>query len=210
MRKKILFLAAVVGFMCTSLSPGRVQAHCDTVTGPVAVEAFQALESGDVTPLLKWVPKADEEAIRSAFNKARAVRLKGEDAAELADHYFLETLIRIHRAGEGAPYSGLKSGDDVDHAVKLADLALKDGDIDNLINILNGAMANGIRQRFKHTREAAKHAGDSVEAGRDYVASYVDFTHYVEGLHGIITGASGHGGGCKIGGGAGKPAEHGH
>ena len=210
MRRKFLSLAALIGFLCTSLPPVGAQAHCDTVTGPVAVEALRALDSGDVTPLLKWIPAADEDAIREAFTKARAVRVKGEDAAELADHYFLETLIRIHRAGEGAPYTGLKSGDNVDHAVKLADLALQDGDIENLVTILNGAMANGIRQRFKHTGEAAKHAGDSVEAGRDYVAAYVNFTHYVEGLHGIITGAAGHGGGCKISSGGDKPAEHGH
>ena len=85
-----------------------VFAHCDTLDGPVVKTARAALEKGDVTPILKWVKKENEAEIRDLFKKTLSVRSKGKEAQELADMYFLETLVRVHRAGEGEPYTGLK------------------------------------------------------------------------------------------------------
>lgn len=167
-------------------------AHCDTLDGPVVQTARTALEKGDITPLLKWVQADDEKEIRVAFQKTLVVRTKGAEAKELADMYFFETLVRIHRAGEGAPYNGLKSGAAVDPAVALADKALEGESVDKLVGVLSKAMSNGIRERFQHASETREHANDSVAAGREYVKAYVIFTHYVEGLHAIITGGGGH------------------
>ena len=180
-----------IGLLCTALSKNAF-AHCDTLDGPVVQTARIALEKGDVTPLLKWVHADDEKKIRVAFQKTLAVRAKGAEAKELADMYFFETLVRIHRAGEGAPYTGLKPGDAVDPAVALADKALESGSVDKLVNVLTKAMANGIRERFQHASETRDHADDSVVAGREFVESYVVFTHYVEGLHGLIKGGAAH------------------
>ena len=167
-------------------------AHCDTLDGPVVKTARVALDKGDITPLLKWVRPSDEKEIRDAFEMTLAVRAKGGKARELADMYFFENLVRIHRAGEGAPYTGLKPGVAIDPAVALADKALEDGSIDKLVNVLTNAMAKGIRERFQHANETQKHANESVEAGRKFVESYVIFTHYVEGLHGLIKGGAAH------------------
>jgi hypothetical protein len=167
-------------------------AHCDTLDGPVVKAARVALDKGDITPLLKWVRPSDEKEIRDAFEMTLAVRAKGGKARELADMYFFENLVRIHRAGEGAPYTGLKPGVAIDPAVALADKALEDGSIDKLVNVLTNAMAKGIRERFQHANETQKHANESVEAGRKFVESYVIFTHYVEGLHGLIKGGAAH------------------
>ena len=167
-------------------------AHCDTLDGPVVKTARVALDKGDITPLLKWVRPSDEKEIRDAFEMTLVVRAKGGKARELADMYFFENLVRVHRAGEGAPYTGLKPGVAIDPAVALADKALKDGSIDKLVNVLTNAMAKGIRERFQHANETQKHANESVEAGRKFVESYVIFTHYVEGLHGIIKGGAAH------------------
>ena len=180
-----------IGLLCTALSKNAL-AHCDTLDGPVVKAARIALEKGDVTPLLKWVHADDERKIRVAFQKTLAVRAKGAEAKELADMYFFETLVRIHRAGEGAPYTGLKPGETVDPAVALADKALESGSVDKLADVLTKAMANGIRERFQHAIETQEHTDDSVAAGREFVEAYVIFTHYVEGLHAIIKGSGGH------------------
>ncbi len=179
--------------------PATALAHCDTLDGPVVKTARIALKKGDVTPLLKWVQADDEEEIRIAFQKTLAVRAKGAEAKELADRYFFETLVRIHRAGEGAPYTGLKPGEAVDPAVALADRALESGSVDKLVDIMTKAMAIGIRERFQHASKTQKHADDSLAAGREFVEAYVIFTHYVEGLHAIIKGSgSHHGGEAKV------------
>ena len=169
-----------------------IYAHCDTLDGPVVETAKKALASGDVTSLLKWVPADDEQMIRTAFQKTLEVRKLGTQARDLADMYFFETLVRIHRAGEGAPYTGLKPVTAVDPAVALADKALENGSVDKLVNILTDATSKGIRERFHRALKAKKHADESVAAGREFVESYVIFTHYVEGLHTIIKGASEH------------------
>ena len=190
-RPHIMVVLWGIGLLCITLSTNAFS-HCDTLDGPVVQTARIALEKGDVTPLLKWVREKDEKEIQDAFEKTLAVRTKGSEAKELADMYFFETLVRIHRAGEGAPYTGLKPGEAIDPAVALADKALESGSVDKLVDVLTKAMANGIRERFQHTSETQSHADDSVVAGREFVEAYVIFTHYVEGLHGIIKGSGGH------------------
>lgn len=89
-------------FVALLLAPITTFAHCDTLDGPVVAAARKALDSGNVNLILVWVQKKDEGEIRNMFQKAVAVRKAGGQAKELADMYFFETLVRIHRAGEGA------------------------------------------------------------------------------------------------------------
>jgi hypothetical protein len=167
-------------------------AHCDTLDGPVVETARQALAAGDVTPVLKWVPNNDEQLIRTAFQNTMEVRKLGGQAQKLADLYFLETLVRIHRAGEGASYTGLKPGAEVDPAIAMADKALESGSVDKLVGVLTDATAKGIRERFRRALETKKHADERVTAGREFVEAYVIFTHYVEELHGSVEGGTEH------------------
>ena len=95
------------------LAPRLASAHCDTLDGPVVKTAAKALETGKVAPVLAWVKAEDEAAIKTAFAETLAVRKLGPAAKELADRYFFETAVRLHRAGEGASYTGLVEGDEV-------------------------------------------------------------------------------------------------
>jgi len=175
----IVILFVTVIFML----PDIAVAHCDTLDGPVVETASQALEKGDITPVLKWVRKEDETEIKAQFDKTLAVRKQGKEARELADMYFFESLVRIHRAGEGAPYTGLKAAGTVEPSVAAADKALESGSAENLVKLVTEAAAKGIRERFAHAAETKKHADHGVEYGRKFVAAYVEFTHYVERLH---------------------------
>lgn len=82
--------------------------HCDTMDGPVVKAAKRALETGNVNLILPWVPKKSEAELKKAFNKTLRVSKLGKGATELADYWFFETAVRVHREGEGAPYTGLK------------------------------------------------------------------------------------------------------
>jgi len=183
-------LRMLVGAMVVLLFPTSVFAHCDTLDGPVAVEAKAALEKNDVTPLLKWVTPANEAAIKEAFAHTQQVRKLSPQARELADMYFLETLVRLHRAGEGAPYTGLKpAGTELDHAVVAADEALASGSDEELVQLLTDAARHGLHERFTRVRQAREHVNESVAAGRAYVAAYVEYVHYAERVHQAIVGA---------------------
>jgi hypothetical protein len=185
MRSKIIFIStvAVIAAIYFFL-PRAANAHCDTMDGPVVMAAKQALEKGDVTPVLRWVKKEDEETIHVAFKKTVMVRNKGPEAKELADMYFFETVVRLHRAGEGEPYTGLKpAGTELEPAVVAADKALESGSAEALIELVTDDMTKGIRERFAHAVAARKHVDKSIEAGREFVAAYVEFVHYVERLH---------------------------
>ena len=174
--------------LVTSLVGARiVGAHCDTLDGPVVATARIALERGDVAPVLKWVSPGHEQEIRTVFANVMAVRELSSQAREMADRYFFETLVRIHREGEGAPFTGLKPAGAVDPAVAMADQALEDGSVDGLANALSKHVEEGVRERFARALEARKHADENVDAGREFVEAYVQFTHYVERLHLIAT-----------------------
>jgi len=167
-------------------------AHCDTLGGPVVTDARAALASGDVTPVLKWVQPGDEPEVRAAFARTLAVRGLSDEARELADSYFFESLVRIHRAGEGAPFTGLKPAGAVDPAVALADQALATGSVETLTSAMQTHVAEGIQERFERAATANEHKADSVAAGREFVAAYVAYTHYVEGLHQAAVSAASH------------------
>lgn len=187
-RRTVMSGILVVGI--SVLIAGSALAHCDTTSGPIIPEAKAALNKGDVTPILKWVKKENEAEINTAFAKAVAVRAKGPEAKELADQYFLETLIRLHRAGEGAPYTGIKD-EPVAPIIALADKSLADSSAAEMIKKMNHHMAEAVTQKFNKALEAKKQKDKSVEAGREYVEAYVAYTHYVEGIHAAIKSAGG-------------------
>ena len=192
--KSALRMMQITIVICVAiLIPNPASAHCDTLNGPVIAAAKLALNNGDVTPVLKWVKPEHEAEIRQSFARTMKVRGQGAEAQDLADNYFFETLVRLHRAGEGAPYTGLKS-EPVEPQIAATDKALETGSAEPLVKMVTEDAANGIRQRFAHAAEARKHASDSVNAGREYVAAYVELTHYVEGLHGATSGGGVHGG----------------
>jgi hypothetical protein len=163
--------------------PPLVWGHCDTLDGPVVIDAKAALAKGDIAPVLKWIPASGEHEVREAFAKTLAVRGKGKEAQELADTWFFETLVRVHRASEGAPYTGLKAAGAEEETIVAADKALATGKVDDLVKLVVEAVEHGIRHRFEQTAEKKKHAEQDVEQGRAYVASYVDFIHYGERIY---------------------------
>lgn len=174
--------ALPAALLLAALVPGRALAHCDTLDGPVVGAARLALEKGDVTPVLKWVSPAKEKEIRDALARSLAVRNLGKEAREMADTSFFETLVRVHREGEGAPYTGLKPAGTIDPAFVKGDAALEKGSVDELARELAEHAAAGVRGRFARAAELKKHADESVAAGREFVEAYVVYMHYVEGL----------------------------
>lgn len=188
-------MTGVLAAIIAALVPASVRAHCDTLSGPVVMSAKAAIAKGDVTPVLRWVKPDREGEVREAFKKTMAVRSKGADVRELADTWFFETLVRIHRAGEGAPYAGLKD-EPAEPVVALADKALDGGSADELIRKVAAHVAESLRARFDKALEARKHADESVSAGREFVEAYVEFVHSVEGIHQAASGPAHHEGGA--------------
>ncbi len=196
--------AAAFGFLVIGTA-GSALAHCDTLDGPVVTLARQALEKGDVTVVLPWVAKEKEGEIRKAVALALAVRGKGDKERELGDTYFFETLVRVHRAGEGAPYTGLKAaGLDLGPAIPAADKALETGDPKPLLQLVNAKIHEGILRYYAEARERKARAGESVEAGLAYVQAYVPYLHFVERLYADATTPIAHGAA------EGTPESHGH
>jgi Family of unknown function (DUF6448) len=180
-----VFITVLIG--CAWLvSRQDVRAHCDSEKGPVIQEARVALEKGDPVPLLKWVKPEREAEIREAFALARQVRGKGGEAGRLADRWFVETVVRIHRAGEGATYTGI-SNEDPAPILILADKALAEGNAAPVIAGLGKALEEGIRIRHQRVVEAAMHKDCCVEGGRAYVAAYVDYLHHVERVNALLS-----------------------
>ncbi len=188
MIRKLVF-AVVVAVAFLSVCAMGVQAHCDALDGPVVRAAQKALETADLNPLLMWVPVQSEAELREAFAQARAVRQLNAQARELADRYFFETAVRIHRAGEGEPYTGLKAaGQGITPAMRAADQALEDGNLVKLEALLIEGIRHELRQRFAHAVEKKKRSETSVTAGREFVHAYVQFFHLVEAAERATTG----------------------
>lgn len=167
-------------------------AHCDALDGPVAKDAQKALHEGSIAPVLKWIGAEHEKEIKDVFNKVKEVRKQGGFSKELADLHFLETLVRLHRAGEKAPFTGIKPEGQTAPIVKLSDKAIQENDIEALIQKLNHHFSSSIREWYNKVVEAKKVAETSPQHGRSYVKAYVEYTHNIEKLHEIITSKNEH------------------
>jgi len=157
------------------------QAHCDAVDDPVATAAVKALDTGNVNLILPYAPAQAEPELTAAFKRALAVRGKGAEAKALADRYFMETAVRLHRAGEGAPYTGLQpGGTDFGPAIPAAEKALETGNTDELTALMAEQVTHGIADRFKDTvahRSVTKEpaATSDVAAARERVSAELGF-----------------------------------
>lgn len=185
--QRLNFIAHLVMVALVSqllLGIGAAFAHCDTMDGPVVKAARHALDTGDVNLVLIWVQKNDEPEIRKAFQKTLEVRKLNPAAKELADMYFFETLVRVHRQAEGAPYTGLKpAGLDLGPAVPAADKALETGSVEPTLKMLTDGVQKGVREQFKNAMTKKAFNKNDVAAGQQYVGAYVEYIHYVERIY---------------------------
>jgi hypothetical protein len=187
-----MLAVALVGVVVAALAnPSPAQAHCDSEQGPVATAAHQALEKNDVKLVLPYVKQDAETELIAAFKQSVDVRRSGGTARELADRYFVETAIRLHRTGEGAAYTGV-TDETTPPAILIADKSLATGSLDETYTFLNQEMQKGIQQKYAAVVEARKNAEKlgSVEAHRERVEAELIFEKYVYELWIQASGAA--------------------
>ncbi len=194
--KTLMASVAVVALLLTAT--GSAQAHCDAIDGPVAKAAQKALDTGNVNLALPYAPAKAEAELQQAFAQALKVRELGPEAKALADRSFIEATVRLHRAGEGAAYTGLKpAGIDFGPAIPAAERTAATGDLQPVKAVLDEEIEHGLHARFSRMRAAQKatlepsKAGD-VAAARDRASAELGFITYVESLRQAAHGAAGH------------------
>lgn len=181
---RVTLVAALFVLAMGFLAGSPAFAHCDGLDGPVVGAARTALQTSNINHVLIWVRPQDAEEIKRAFQETLTVRQLSPQAQSLADQYFFETLVRIHRTGENAPYTGLKpAGRDLGPAIPAADKAIETGSDKALIELLTNRVQEGLRKHFKGAVDKKKFAPDDLTAGREYVDAYVTYIHYVERLY---------------------------
>ena len=188
------FMAIAVALGLFLLTPEHAFAHCDGLDGPVVKAAQRALEARNPALVLIWVQHKDEAEIRAAFEQTLAVRQLSLQARELADRFFFETLVRVHRAGEGAPFTGLKpAGRDLGPAIPAADEAIRVGSVEPVARLLTASIQERLREQFGEVRATKTFNPDDLVAGRAHIKAYVEFIHFVERLYdGTMNAPHGH------------------
>jgi hypothetical protein len=192
MNKALLVSALAGGLLFGAQS---ASAHCDSIDGPVATAALEALEAQNVNLVLPYAPASAEAELSAAFEQAVAARASGPAAKAVADRYLVETAVRLHRAGEGAPYTGVQpAGADFGPVIPAAERALEAGDAKALEALLAEELRHAIRERLAEAtakgsanKEPRAHA--DVAAARERVSAEFAFIGFAEGLHRAIQGA---------------------
>jgi len=187
----ILFLSS--GIVCAFAFVAVVYAHCDTMSGPVAVSARKALKTGDFETIQIWVGQEQQKELKQRFDECLAVRQMGGKAKDLADKYFTETAIRLHRQAEGMPFTGVKPAQPLPADIAAAERAMETNDVKVITDILTKEIEAQTKVWFDKAIEAKKHKDESVEAGRKWVDAYVKYVVYVHGLYQQIKASPQHG-----------------
>ncbi len=158
--------------------------HCDSMDGPVVTAARRALENEDVNLILPYVKDNASADVKSAFEKALRARKSDPAAREVADLYFFETAVRLHRAGEGAPYTGLKpAGLDVGPVIPVAEKAIETGSPDALIRLLADTLRHEVQHRFEHIKHLRNYRTGDVAGAREYVEAMLGLEVYSHHLY---------------------------
>jgi hypothetical protein len=169
--------------------------HCDSLDGPVVVAARKALEEGQVDLVLPFVPAESEAEVTDVFEQTMAIRGASPAVSAVADRWFFENVVRLHRAGEGAPYTGLKpAGLSEGPVIPVAERALETGSGDELIGVLNDIVAEQVKLRLDHAMERKIHADAGVAEAREYVEAMLGLQVWSHKVH-LAALASAHGGG---------------
>jgi hypothetical protein len=178
---KFSFLTLLI-FSALFFSSRVTFAHCDTMDGPVIADAQKAISQNNVNYVLKWIRPQDEVEIKEAFNLSMKVRTLSLEAKELADKYFFETLVRIHRNGEGLPFTGVKSsGTPIDEKILAADKSIELGNLSPLKDLIPKNNMPELTKRFNKVMSLRNFDVNNVETGREYIEAYVQFFKFAEG-----------------------------
>jgi hypothetical protein len=187
-------LSIVFGTLLILFAALPASAHCDSYDGPVIKDATRALETNNVNLVLKWITDEQEQEIIPLFNKTYSLKDGDEEIYAIVKKHFFETLVRLHRETEGAPYTGLKPAGTTKQIIQMTDKALAEGNIDDFLVKFNGHIDKVVREKYQKVAELNKVKDNSTEQGRAFVKAYVDYTHTVEALHDVIEHGGGHAG----------------
>lgn len=188
--QRVVLLLSVI--LLLFASPQIASAHCDSYDGPVIKDALKALEQQNVELVLKWVEPKYDEIITDKFNQTLKLKGSNEEVNKILRTHFLETLVRLHREGEGASFTGLKPANSMTPMVEMADNSLEKNDINYVVNAVNSHLTEVLKERFAKAIELSKTKDNSVEQGRAYVEAYVEYTHTLEALEHILHGSMSH------------------
>jgi len=181
-RKSGILITPLMILSLLILSTNVTFAHCDTMDGPVIKDAKIAIEKNNVNYVFKWIRPQDENELKNAFLLTMNVRILSTDARILADKYFFETLVRLHRSGEGVPFTGVKpSGTPIDEKILTADKSIETGDLTPLMELVPEEAIPELKERFIKAMSLRNFDVNNVEAGRAYIESYVQFFKFAEG-----------------------------
>jgi hypothetical protein len=174
--------ALIAALAILTLIPMTANAHCDTMDGPTVADGRKAMESNNVNYVLKWIQPDYEKEITDIFNLSMKVKDLSPEANEIAEKYFFGELVRIHRAGENAPFTGLKpSGTPIDEKVLAADESILAGNLTPFEGLMEEDKMAELTERFEKVMSLKNFDVDDVEAGREYIEAYVSFFKFAEG-----------------------------
>ncbi|KUG04029.1 hypothetical protein ASZ90_018555 [hydrocarbon metagenome] len=172
----------IVSLLITFIWVRKASAHCDTMEGPTVADGKKALETGNINYASKWIAAEFDQELQKVFNLAVKVRKMGSEAQELVDMYFLETLVRLHRMGEGVGYTGIKPyGTPIDPKIAAADRSIAVGNLSPLEGMVPAEQRVELKDRFAKVMALKDFDVNDVAAGRAYIAAYVSFFKFAEG-----------------------------
>lgn len=158
--------------------------HCDSMDGPVVVAARRALDTGDVDAILPYVHADGEAEVREAFARTVQARAQGGVVQDVADRWFFETAVRVHRAGEGAAFTGLKpAGLDVGPVIPVAERALASGSPDELVDVLCAEVRREVTRRHAEAMARRARSAGGLNAAREYVEAALGLQVWAHGVH---------------------------
>ena len=160
------------------------QAHCDSADGPVVTAAKEALAKNDVKLALPYVGSQYETDVAAAFDKAVAGGAAGGEAKAVAESYFAETTLRLHRATENAPYNGIQpAGQDYGPALPAAEKAIETGSTEELKKILNEAVSQQVDEQYRNVTAKNVEPDATVNDKRESIEAQFGFEKYALGLY---------------------------
>jgi len=145
---------------------------------------MKALDAQDVEIALAFVDEASEAEVRTIFEEVSEIRTLRATVREIADRLFTETVVRLHRASEGAPFTGLKpAGLDHGPVIPVAERAIRTGSPDELIGELTHEVEVEVKARLDRVLALRARAHEGLRPAREYTSAMLALQVWSNQVH---------------------------
>jgi hypothetical protein len=157
--------------------------------GPVIRAAKMAMETGNASYILIWLPKEAENTLKNLLERTYCENRTRKNTQNHSIDWYFKSVNRLHSRYGWPDYPGMKFKETDEETIALmVERAFESGNFEEINSIIPLNHSGDARERFHKVMMKRNYSVDDIAAGRVYVSAFIAFIVY---LHNLSSGSPG-------------------